>query len=96
MCFVSVLDLTIMLKANSDQVGKIRANGLDHDGGGGEMHRAETVITLLQDTALAFSSPVQTHSILLSLVHSSISLSHWLHTVFGLDWVMPKVCPVKG
>ena len=37
MCFVSVLDLTIMLKANSDQVGKIRANGLDHDGGGGEM-----------------------------------------------------------
>lgn len=36
-CFVSVLDLTIMLKTNSDQVGKIRANGLDHDGGGGEM-----------------------------------------------------------
>ena len=26
-----------MLKTNSDQVGKIRANGLDHDGGGGEM-----------------------------------------------------------
>ena len=27
----------IMLKPNSDQVGKIKANGLDHDGRGGEM-----------------------------------------------------------
>lgn len=60
------------------------------------MHRAETVIIILQDTALAFSSLVQTHSILLSLVHSSISLSQRLNTVFGLDWVMPKMCPVKG